>query len=131
MKDAQKYKEIYRMNFLIGYRNSERIWSMKVPQQSLEETQSKEAKTLPSHLMHFKWSREQKWNRVRVSTVYTRTFRRTQIFDICKKTKIARASCTRRTGTVVPRAEHFGDLITADHTVLGEDVNLDTIIDTL
>ena len=35
--------------------------------------------------------------------------------DICLKTKILRASCRRRTGTVVPRAEHFGDLITADH----------------
>ena len=39
--------------------------------------------------------------------------------DICLKTKITRGSCTRRrAGTVVPRAEHFGDLITADHKVL-------------
>ena len=37
---------------------------------------------------------------------------------ICLRTKITRASCTRRTGTVVPRAERFGDLITADHKVL-------------
>ena len=36
-------------------------------------SQSKEVKTLPSHLMNFQWSREQKWNRVRVSTVYIRT----------------------------------------------------------
>ena len=43
---------------------------MKVLQQSPGETQSKEVKTLPSHLMNFQWSREQKWNRVRVSTVY-------------------------------------------------------------
>ena len=43
------------------------------------ETQSKEVKTLPRHLMNFQWSREQKWNRVRVSTVCVRTFRRTQI----------------------------------------------------
>ena len=28
--------------------------------------------------------------------------------DIGLKTKITRASCRRRTGTVVPRAEHFG-----------------------
>ena len=41
--------------------------------------------------------------------------------DICLKTKITRASCRRRAGTVVPRAEHFGDLITADHKVLGEE----------
>ena len=43
------------------------------------ETQSKEAKTRPSHLMNIQWSREQKWNRVRVSTVYIRTIRRIQI----------------------------------------------------
>ena len=35
--------------------------------------------------------------------------------DICQKTKITRASCRRRAGTIVPRAEHFGDLMTADH----------------
>ena len=40
--------------------------------------------------------------------------------DICAKTKITRASCRRRAGTVVPRAEHFGDLITADHKILSE-----------
>ena len=40
--------------------------------------------------------------------------------DICLRTKITRASCRRRTGTVVPRAENFGDLITADHKVLSE-----------
>ena len=41
--------------------------------------------------------------------------------DICLKTKITRASCRRRTGTVVPRAENFGDLITADHKVFSEE----------
>ena len=41
--------------------------------------------------------------------------------DICLKTKITRTFCRRRTGTVVPRAEHFGDLIAADHKVLGEE----------
>ena len=49
------YKAIYRMNCLIGFRNSERIWLMKVLQQSLGVTQSKEVKTLPGHLMNFKW----------------------------------------------------------------------------
>ena len=33
------------------------------------DTQSREVKTLPSHLMNLQWSREQKWHRVRVSTV--------------------------------------------------------------
>ena len=51
--------------------------------------------------------------------------------DICLKTKITRASCRRRAGTVVPRAEFFGDLITADHKILNEEsVNRATIIDT-
>ena len=33
------------------------------------ETQSKEVKTLPVLLRNYQWSRDQKWNRVRVSTV--------------------------------------------------------------
>ena len=41
--------------------------------------------------------------------------------EICLKTKMTRASCRRRAGTVVPRAEHFGDLITAHHKVLSEE----------
>ena len=73
-----------------------------------------------SRLRQQKRRSEQKWNPVRGSTVYTRTFRRTQNCDICLKTKIKRASCRRRAGTVVPRAEHFGDLITADHKILSE-----------
>ena len=35
-------------------------------------------------------------------------------------TKITRAPCRRRIGRVVPRADNFGDLTTADHKVLGE-----------
>ena len=38
--------------------------------------------------------------------------------EICKRTKITRALCRRRNGGAVPRAENFGDLITADHKVL-------------
>ena len=53
-------------------------------------------------------------------SVYTH-FRKDPNCDICLKTKITRASCRRRTGTVVPRAEHFGDLITADHKILSEE----------
>ena len=36
----------------------------------------------------------------------------------CLKTKVVRASCIRRAGTVVRRAERFGDLITVDNKVL-------------
>ena len=41
--------------------------------------------------------------------------------DICLKTQITRASRIRRAGTVVPRADIFGDLITADHKILTEE----------
>ena len=40
--------------------------------------------------------------------------------DICLRTKITRAPCRRRAGTVVPKAENFGDVIMADHKVLSE-----------
>ena len=40
--------------------------------------------------------------------------------DTCRRTKITRAACRKRTGTVVLRAEIFGDLIPADHKVLSE-----------
>ena len=39
---------------------------------------------------------------------------------VCKRTKITRALCRRRTGEAVPLAEKFGDLITADHKILNE-----------
>ena len=34
--------------------------------------------------------------------------------EICKRTKITRAPCRRRKGEAVPRADNFGDLITAE-----------------
>ena len=37
--------------------------------------------------------------------------------EICRRAKITRAPCRRRNGEAVPRAEKFGDLITADHKV--------------
>ena len=40
--------------------------------------------------------------------------------EIRQRTKITRAPCRRRIGGAVPRAENFGDLITADHKVLSE-----------
>ena len=40
--------------------------------------------------------------------------------EICQRTKITRAPCRRRNGGAVPRAENFGDLMTADHKVLSE-----------
>ena len=40
--------------------------------------------------------------------------------EICQRTEITRAPCRRRSGGAVPRAENFGDLVTADHKVLSD-----------
>ena len=40
--------------------------------------------------------------------------------EISKRTKFTRAPCRRRKGEAVPRADNFGDLITADHKVLSD-----------
>ena len=40
--------------------------------------------------------------------------------QICQRTNITRAPCRRRNGGAVPRADNFGDLITADHKVLSD-----------
>ena len=40
--------------------------------------------------------------------------------EICQRTEITRAPCRTRIGGAVPRAENFGDLITADHKVPSE-----------
>ena len=52
-------------------------------------------------------------------SVYTH-FPQDRNCEICQRTKITRASCRRRIGGAVRRAENFGDLITADHKVLSE-----------
>ena len=70
--------------------------------------------------MILQWSREHKWNQVPVSTVYLH-FPKDPKCETCLKTKITRASCRRRANAVVPRAENFGDLITADQKVLSEE----------
>ena len=41
--------------------------------------------------------------------------------EVCLRTKVTRAPCRRRTGEALPRAEKFGDLITADHKLLNEE----------
>ena len=40
--------------------------------------------------------------------------------DVCLRNNIPKASCRSRTGEALPRAEKFGDLMTADHKVLNE-----------
>ena len=51
--------------------------------------------------------------------VYTH-FLKDRNCEICQGTKITRAPCKRRNGGAVPRVEHFGDLLTADHKVLSD-----------
>ena len=51
--------------------------------------------------------------------VYTH-FPKDRNYEISHTTKITRAPCRRRNGGAVPRAEHFGDLKTADHKVLSD-----------
>ena len=51
--------------------------------------------------------------------VYTH-FPKDRNCEICQRTKITRVPCRRCFGRVVPRAENFGDLITADHKVPSE-----------
>ena len=78
-KDAKTYKAIHCMTCRTCCRISERLWSMNVVLQSHGETLRPRIETLPVLLINYQWGREQKWNRVRVSTVSTRTFWRTQI----------------------------------------------------
>ena len=53
----------------------------------------------------------------RVHSIFTH-FPKDKNFEVCKRTRITMALCRRRIGGAVPRAEKFGDLITADHNVL-------------
>ena len=55
-----------------------------------------------------------------VNTVFILTSQKTEIARSVRRTKITRAPCRRRIGGAVPRAENFGDLITADHKILSE-----------
>ena len=60
---------------------------------------------------------------LREHSIYTH-FPKDQIFEVCKHTKITWPPCRRRTGNSVLRAEKFGDLITTDHKVLNEGIEL-------
>ena len=62
-----------------------------------------------NRFIHTQWSRVEDLGK---RSVYTH-FRKDRNFEICQMTKTTRASCRRRNGGVVRRAEKFGDLITA------------------
>ena len=111
----KKYKEIFRMNCPTGYWNSERILvdeiTSKEPWGNPEQRSQDTSKS--SHELHMKPRAEAESGSGKHS-VYTH-FPKEPNYDICRKAKITRASCRRRVGAVVPRAEHVGDCITTDH----------------
>ena len=121
MVNQKKHKEIHRMNCLICYRNSRRIWSMKVLQQCLGENpeQGSQDTSSSSHELPME-SRACVEPGSGKHSVFSH-FPKDPTCDICVKTEITKVSCRRRAGTVVPRAEHFGDLITSGHKVLSEE----------
>ena len=47
--------------------------------------------------------------------------------EMCRRTKITRAPCGKRSSNYFPRAEKCGDLIAADHKVLKESVSRVTV----
>ena len=120
MKDAKKYTAIYCMTCRTGCRSAEKFWSMKVvllePRGNLApEVQDTSSS---SHELPMQPRAEVEPNSGKHS-VYTH-FPKNRNCDICLRSKITRASCRRRTGTVVPKAVNLGDSITADHNVPSE-----------
>ena len=62
-----------------------------------------------------------KWCQNQGSTVFILTSQKTEIVKYACGPKWQGPPCRRRTGEPVPRAEKFGDLISADHKVLNEE----------
>ena len=62
-----------------------------------------------------------KWHPVSTVFFFFTHFPKDRNGELCLRTKMTKAPCSRRTGEAVPRAEKFGDLITADHKVLNEE----------
>ena len=87
-----------------------------------EFTENLEDTEVPAtaHIFHDSDSERPAKVPLRKHSVY-RHFPKDRFCDVCLRTKMTRAPCRRRTGEAVPRAEKFGDLITADHKVLNEE----------
>ena len=79
--------------------------------------------------MKYLWSPHPREVRIWVSTVFLLISFKDRNCEICQRNKFTRAPCRRRNGGAVPDAEHFGDLITADHKVLSENCESRNIID--
>ena len=89
----------------------EKLVVMTVPQRRDSHASSSHEPSLENT-----YTRSEYWGQ---QNVYTH-FPKDRNCVICQRTKITRALCRRRNGGAVPRAENFGDLITADHKVLSE-----------
>ena len=113
IKDAKEYKAIYCMTCWTGCRISDKIWSMKAVLKSHGDPSPGHRHTSSSSLQFPMESRAKVAPGSGEHSVYTH-FPKDPNCEICLKTEITRASCRRRAGTVVPRAENFGDLITAE-----------------
>ena len=99
-----------------GCKNSGKFWWMM-------KFHYREALT-PVLLMRFLWSRLRRGREdLGKHNVHTH-FPKDRNCEICKRTKITRAPCRRRNGEAVPRAVNFGDLITADHKVLSDNLRI-------
>ena len=69
-KTTKNYEENYCKMCRNGYRISKRIWWIRM---------FSHINTLAALLMNYQWSREQKWYRIRVCTVFFLTSRKTEI----------------------------------------------------
>ena len=74
----------------------------------------------PVLLMKLLWSPHSRDVRIWVSTALKLISLKTEIARSVKGPKLQGPPCRRRNGGAVPRAEEFGDLITADHKVLSD-----------
>ena len=91
--------------------------NMKEFTENLEDTEV----PAPAHISHDSDSEQPTKEASRTHSIFTH-FPKDRNCEVCLRNKMTRAPCRKRTGTAVPRAEKLGDLITADHKVLNEEV---------
>ena len=97
------------LRFRNGFKNSGKFWwMMKFHREALT----------PILLMKFLKSRLQRVVRIWVSAMFFLLSIKNEIARSVRGPKLQGPPCRKRNGEAVPRAANFGDLITADHTVL-------------
>ena len=109
MLETKKYRSICCMTCRTGYRGSEKYWLMKVvllePRRNPEPGDRDTSSSSHELPMESRPTMESGSGKHSFGTHFPKDTN----CDICLKKKITRASCRRRAGTVVPRAENFGD----------------------